>query len=40
VTNSGKTVTTVTLKDRDGIVLLRQSPVVRPATPAGFAVEH
>ena len=40
VTNNGQTVTTVTLKDRDGIVLLRQNPVVRPATPAGFAVEH
>jgi hypothetical protein len=39
-TNNGKTVTTVTLKDRDGIVLLRQNPVVRPATPEGFAVEH
>jgi hypothetical protein len=40
VTNNGQTVTTVTLKDRDGIILLRQNPVIRPATPAGFSVEH
>lgn len=40
VTNNGQTVTTVTLKDRDGIILLRTSPVVRPATPTGFTVEH
>ena len=39
-TNSGQTVTTVTLKDRDGIVLLRQNPVTKPATPTGFTVEH
>jgi hypothetical protein len=38
--NSGQTVTTVTLQDRDGIVLLRQNPVIRPGTPSGFAVEH
>jgi hypothetical protein len=39
-TNSGQTVTTVTLKDRDGIMLLRPNPVTRPATPTGFSVEH
>jgi Hypothetical glycosyl hydrolase family 15 len=40
VINSGATVTTVTLKDRDGIILLRQNPVTRPAAPTGFTVEH
>jgi hypothetical protein len=40
VTNSGQSVTTVTLKDRDGIMLLRQNPVIRPPTPTGFNVEH
>ncbi|HEX4674579.1 MAG TPA: hypothetical protein VH209_04580, partial [Steroidobacteraceae bacterium] len=40
VTNNGQSVTTVTLKDRDGIVLLRPHPVTRPATPTGFTVEH
>jgi hypothetical protein len=40
VTNSGQTVTAVTLKDRDGIILLRPAPLVRPATPTGFTVEH
>ena len=40
VTNSGQAVTTVTLKDRDGIMLLRPNPVTRPATPTGFSVEH
>jgi hypothetical protein len=39
-TNNGQTVTTVTLKDRDGIILLRQKPQIRPATPSGFNVEH
>lgn len=33
VTNNGQTVTTVTLKDRDGIILLRKNPVKRPAAP-------
>ena len=33
VTNNGQAVTTVTLKDRDGIILLRQNPVKRPAAP-------
>ena len=40
VTNNGQSVTTVTLKDRDGIILLRPNPVTRPATPTGFSVEH
>ena len=40
VTNSGATVTAVTLQDRDGIILLRKSRVDRPATPGGFTVEH
>jgi len=40
VTNSGATVTSVTLQDRDGIILLRKAPVIRPATPGGFTVEH
>jgi hypothetical protein len=40
VTNNGQTVTTVTLKERDGIILLRQKPVTRPSTPTGFTVEH
>jgi hypothetical protein len=38
--NSGQSVTTVTLKDRDGIMLLRPNPVTRPATPTGFSIEH
>jgi hypothetical protein len=33
VTNNGQTVTTVTLQDRDGIILLRPNPVKRPAAP-------
>jgi hypothetical protein len=40
VTNNGQTVTTVTLKDRDGLILLRQKPTSRPAAPSGFTVEH
>jgi hypothetical protein len=33
--NDGSTVRKVTLKDRDGIVLMRVKPVKRPAPPAG-----
>jgi hypothetical protein len=33
--NDGSTVRKVTLKDRDGIVLMRAKPVKRPAPPAG-----
>jgi hypothetical protein len=40
LTNNGQTVTTVTLKDRDGIILLREKSVNRPASPTGFTVEH
>jgi hypothetical protein len=32
-TNNGQTVTTVTLKDRDGIILMRKNPQKRPAAP-------
>ena len=32
-TNNGQTVTSVTLKDRDGIILLRKNPLKRPAAP-------
>lgn len=39
-TNNGQSVTTVTLKDRDGIMLLRPNPVTRPGTPTGFTIEH
>jgi len=39
-TNNGQTVTTVSLKDRDGIILMRTKSVTRPATPSGFTVEH
>jgi hypothetical protein len=39
-TNNGQTVTTVTLKDRDGIILLRPKSLTRPAAPTGFTVEH
>jgi len=37
VTNNGATVTTITLKDRDGIILMRQNPVKRPAAPKNFS---
>lgn len=40
VTNNGQTVTTVTLKDRDGIILLRTAPVTRPAAPQKVTVEQ
>jgi Hypothetical glycosyl hydrolase family 15 len=36
--NSGQTVTSVTLQDRDGIILLRQSPLEQPKAPTGVAV--
>jgi Hypothetical glycosyl hydrolase family 15 len=35
--NSGATVTQVTLKDRDGIVLLRKSPLEQPKAPTDVA---
>lgn len=37
--NNGQLTTKVTLKDRDGIILLRKNAVFRPHAPAGFAVE-
>jgi len=37
VTNSGQTVRTVTLKDRDGLILLRTNPVKRPAAPKNLS---
>ncbi|MDB6088078.1 MAG: hypothetical protein JWN85_862, partial [Gammaproteobacteria bacterium] len=39
-TNDGQTVTTVTLKDRDGIVLLRPTPVTRPAAPQKVTIQQ
>jgi hypothetical protein len=39
-TNDGQTVTTVTLKDRDGIVLLRATPVTRPAAPQKVTIQQ
>lgn len=35
--NNGQTVTSVTLQDRDGIILLRQSPVQQPKAPTGVS---
>lgn len=37
--NTGAKVKQVTLKDRDGIILMRVNPVRRPAAPGGVAVE-
>jgi hypothetical protein len=39
-TNNGQTVTSVTLKDRDGLILLRATPVTRPAAPQKVTVEQ
>jgi hypothetical protein len=43
VTNNGQTVQTVTLKDRDGVILLRTTPAVPPTTvpkpPAAVTVQ-
>src|SRR6185312_12332296 len=38
--NSGQTVTSVTLQDRDGIILLRQAPLKQPMAPPGISTEH
>ena len=35
--NNGQTVTEVTLQDRDGIILLRQSPLEQPKAPTGVS---
>ncbi len=40
VTNNGQTVTSVTLKDRDGIILMRKNPVKRPAAPQNFTAAN
>jgi Hypothetical glycosyl hydrolase family 15 len=37
--NNGQTVTSVTLQDRDGIILLRQSPTEQPKAPTGVSVD-
>jgi len=39
-TNNGQTVTTVTLKDRDGVILLRKNPLKRPLPPQNVTVQH
>ena len=35
--NSGQTVTSVTLNDRDGVILLRQSPLKQPKAPTSVS---
>jgi hypothetical protein len=40
VTNNGQTVRTVTLKDRDGIVLLRKNPAKRPGAPQNLTAQQ
>jgi hypothetical protein len=35
--NNGQTVTSVTLQDRDGVILLRQSPLQQPKAPTGVS---
>jgi hypothetical protein len=37
--NNGQTVRKVTLKDRDGIILMRKNPVKRPQAPAAVTIE-
>ena len=36
--NNGQTVTSVTLQDRDGIILLRQAPLQQPRAPTGVSI--
>jgi hypothetical protein len=38
-TNNGQTVTTVTLQDRDGIILLRKTPLKRPKSPQSVTIQ-
>lgn len=38
--NNGQTVTSVTLQDRDGIILLRQSPLKQPKAPTGISISN
>jgi hypothetical protein len=40
VTNSGQTVRTLTLKDRDGIILLRKNPAKRPGAPQNLTAQQ
>lgn len=37
--NSGQTVTQVTLKDRDGLILLRNTSITKPLPPSGVRVD-
>lgn len=37
--NNGQTVTSVTLQDRDGIILLRQAPLQQPKAPTSVSVD-
>ena len=39
-TNNGASVTTVTLKERDGIILLRTNPMKRPAAPKSLTTQN
>lgn len=36
--NNGKSVTSVTLQDRDGLILLRQAPLQQPKAPTGVSI--
>lgn len=36
--NSGQTVTSVTLQNRDGLILLRQAPLEQPKAPTGLSI--
>lgn len=38
--NNGQTVTSVTLKDRDGLILLRQTPLKQPKAPTGISISN
>ena len=38
--NNGQTVTSVTLQDRDGIILLRQSPLQQPKAPTSVSISN
>ena len=38
--NNGQSVTTVTLQDRDGIILLRQAPLQQPKSPTGVSISN
>ncbi len=38
--NNGQTVTSVTLQDRDGLILLRQSPLQQPKAPTSVSISN